>query len=95
MGVVSRWLRIRFKVPGDDYRPVVWPMPGPYWCSGYAGDGSYAVLVAFVRKRSEVKKFWPDAFEIEESGQQNGPITFSDRFPKPDYWDEKTETVRA
>lgn len=25
--------RVRFEVPVDDYRPVSWPIPYPYWCS--------------------------------------------------------------
>lgn len=35
--------------PGDDFRPVVWPLPPAipaYWCSGYAAQG--ATLCAVV-----------------------------------------------
>lgn len=28
-------------------------------------------------------------------GEQGGPITFSGRFPKPDYWDEEKEVIRV
>jgi hypothetical protein len=34
------WIRYRFHANADDYRPVKFPPPGPYWCSGYLGDGS-------------------------------------------------------
>lgn len=95
MSKKTGWLRLRFKVPDADYRPITWPCSGPFWCSGYTGDGETSIVIAFVRKRFEVKKYWPDAFEIEESGEQGGPITFSDRFPKPDYWDEEKEVIRV
>lgn len=33
-----KWERHRFHANEDDYRSVIWPPLGPYWCSGY-GDG--------------------------------------------------------
>ena len=86
----ENWLRLRFKVPSDDPRPMAFPPPGPYWISGWTEDASgndVAILIAFVKKREQVEEFWPDAFEVEESGEQNAPLRFTDRFPKPDWYE--------
>lgn len=81
----KKWNRLRFKTKSvDDWRPVKWPMPGPYWCSGYAGDDSYAIIIAYMPKGKSVKKYWPDAYEIDST--EEDVITYSDRFPKPDWW---------
>jgi len=79
----QKWMRIRFRANEDDPRPVVYPPMGPWWCSGY-GD-NYAIVVAYVRKESEVRKHWPEATEIDVM-QRDCELTFSDRFPKPDWW---------
>jgi hypothetical protein len=86
------YFRMRFYTNADDYRPVIFPPPGPYWCSGYAfnGDDDYAVVVAYVKHKEQVTEFWPDAKDVEESGEpQPRPIRFSGRFPKPNWWEEK------
>lgn len=75
--------RYRFKANEDDWRPVAWPPPGPCWCSGY-GDG-YAVVVAYAPHETDVREFWPEADDIEVLDEGVQP-TFSDRFPKPDWW---------
>lgn len=79
-----RYLRVRFHVDEEDYRPVKWPPPGPYWCSG-GGDG-YSIVVAYVETVKQLKQFWPEADHIDVMNE-NVPITFSDRFAKPDWWD--------
>lgn len=80
-----KWHRLRFFVPGvDDYRPITFPPPGPYWCSGYRGDDDAAVIVAYMPAGRDVKEFWPEAEQINDMGEQS--ITFTDRFPKPDWW---------
>ena len=33
------WTRYRFRADPDDYRPIIFPPPGPYWCSGYGFEG--------------------------------------------------------
>lgn len=30
-------IRARFRVAVDDYRPIKWPLPHPYWCTGERG----------------------------------------------------------
>lgn len=79
----EKWLRLRFKANPDDWRPVKWPPVGPCWCTGYSESNS--IVVAFVRNRKQVKEFWPEATDIEESGEQ-GSIWFTERFPKPSWW---------
>lgn len=38
-------IRARFMTTSSDYRPVVWPIRHPYWCTGYC-DGM-SVIVAY------------------------------------------------
>lgn len=78
------WVRYRFHTNANDYRPVTFPPPGPYWCSGYAGDDSFAIVVAYLPSRVQLETYWPDATEVQ-SGQQ-ASISFSARFPRPDWW---------
>ena len=79
--------RYRFHANEHDWRPVTFPPPGPYWCTGY-GDG-YATLVAWVPK-GQVQAYWPEATEIDDMGAQ--PIFFTDRMPKPDWWQAREVT---
>ena len=81
-----KWYRARFHANYDDARPIQWPPPGPFWVSGYSTDESYSVVIAFVRRKSFIKKFWPEAdnIEIEEVDHP----TFSSRFQKPNWWDD-------
>lgn len=76
------WMRHRFKANEDDYRPVKFPPPGPYWCTGY-GEGC-SVVVAYLPVGVKVKEWWPEALDID-SEPCAGP-EFSDRFRKPIWW---------
>lgn len=81
------WMRIRFKVNLEDPRPIKFPPPGPYWITGRVGfDTNIHTLVGHFREMSQVKEFWPEAYDLE--GPVEVKITFSDRFPKPDWWTE-------
>lgn len=46
----------------------------------------YCILVAYAPDMDTLTddNHWPDAVEIEDLGEQE--ITFTDRFPKPDWW---------
>lgn len=77
-------LRARFRADGDDYRPIKWPPPGPYWCTGYAGDGSYSTVVAYVESEDQITEFWPEAANVDI--EACAEITYSSRFPQPDWW---------
>jgi len=85
------WYRCRFKANEDDYRPVKWPPPGPYWCSGF-GDG-YNIVIAYVRSLPEVLEFWPEADDVEHT--EESEIKFSDRFPKPDWWNPEARKAKG
>lgn len=77
-------LRSRFKANGNDYRPIKWPPPGPYWCSGYDSEDN-SILIAYSETKQQIKEFWPEAFDIESEEQE---ISFTERFPKPDWYEE-------
>lgn len=79
----KKLLRVRFFVNPEDYRPVVWPINHPYWCSG-STDGNY-ILVAYVESEEEIMRLWPDAVQIDIMSEEEG-YTFTDRFPRPDWW---------
>lgn len=82
----QKWDRVRFRANLGDYRPVIWPPLGPYWCSG-EGDG-YSIVVAYIPHGStdeDLKKYWPEAKEIDRMNE-NTDLTFSDRFAEPDWW---------
>ena len=78
----KRLHRFRFFVPDYDSRPLDWPPPGPHWQTGI-GDG-YAVEVAYAHSEEQLLRFWPDAYQIDDMGYEE--ITFTERFPKPDWW---------
>lgn len=81
------WYRCRFHANPDDYRPVTFPPPGPYWCSG-SGDG-YSIVIAYFEDPERITEFWPEATEIDvDDGCDT--MLFTDRFPKPEWWDETT-----
>jgi len=81
------WKRYRFKTKSvDDYRPLVFNAKYPWWCSGEAGDGSHAVIIAYLPKEENLLKYWDDAFDIDVEDREK--IEFTSRFPKPDYYKE-------
>lgn len=82
-------IRYRFHANEDDYRPILWPPLGPYWCSGY-GDG-YSIVIAYLPKDANLFDYWPEADNIDS--EERDEITFSDRFAKPSWWDDSTNTV--
>lgn len=76
------WLRHRFQANLADPRPVTFPPPGPYWVSGLGED--YAIVVAYLPPDVEVSTYWPEAKEVES--EERASLTFTDRFPKPEWW---------
>lgn len=89
---MANWYRIRFLQPTEDYRPIKFPPPGPFWCSGYACDelGETPILIAYVKDPAQILEFWPEALFPEEQTftQECEKVEFSDRFSKPDWWKE-------
>lgn len=82
------WVRYRFHANDVDFRSVIFPPPGPYWCSGY-GDG-YSVVIAYLPKGIELTKYWPEASNV--SSDEMDQIRFSDRFPEPQWWRDLQKT---
>ena len=86
MPEINSWDRIRFQANEDDFRSVLWPPLGPYWCSG--SSAYHSIVVAYVPHGTtdeELKKYWPEAEEIDRM-QEGIPIRFSDRFAQPSWW---------
>jgi hypothetical protein len=84
--MVKTWDRLRFRANLNDSRPVKWPPIGPYWCSGFNED--HSIMVAYFPHGTSdkiIKEYWPEASGIERM-QENVPLSFSDRFPKPKWW---------
>lgn len=80
---MTEFVRYRFHANEDDYRPVTFPPPGPYWCTGY-GEG-HSIVVAYLPDGVPVTDYWPEATKIDAHAR--GEPVFTDRFPKPDWWD--------
>ena len=81
------WKRYRFKTKSvDDYRPLEFNPKYPWWCSGTAGDDSYATIIAYLPKDEDLLKYWDDAYDIEFTEEDE--IVFTSRFSRPDYFVE-------
>lgn len=79
---MKKWLRCRFKANEHDYRPIVFPPPGPFWCTGYGDD--FSIVVAYVKTIEQVTEFWPEASDIDS--EECDEITYTDRFPRPSWY---------
>lgn len=82
---IKTWSRHRFQANHDDPRPVIFPPPGPYWITGYAGDDSYAIVVAYLPAGDAVTDYWPEAAQIET--EERADIIYTDRFQKPEWYE--------
>ena len=78
-------IRCRFKANHDDPRPVKFPPPHPWWCTGYAGDDSYSIVVAYADNEDQIKEYWPEAAELDS--EETIAYFFNSRFPKPDWFE--------
>lgn len=88
-------LRVRFKIKfvdcDEDYRPVIWPIKYPYWCSGehnneFDDNDEYFILVAYVDSEEELYKQWPEAYDLDIEEVEK--IEFTGRFQKPKWYKE-------
>lgn len=77
-------LRVRFKANEEDYRPVNWPVKHPYWCSGSGGGCS--IVISYADDESYIYENWPEAKDLVT--EEVDGYTFTDRFPKPDWFSE-------
>lgn len=91
MGLTDcKWFRVRFFTSKEDYRPVKFPPPGPYWCTGYGAYG--AVIIAYIKQEEEILEYWPEATYIS-SNWEKVEVIFCDRFQRPVWWKEGIELV--
>ncbi len=82
------YIRYRFKTYSvDDPRPLIdmAKIRMPWWCTGFAGDSTYAIIVCYlpIEHDKSIFCYWDDAFDAEMEKVEE--ITYTDRFPKP-YW---------
>ena len=84
------WKRYRFMSDADDYRPVKFPPPGPYWCSGYDSEDRY-VMIVYLPQGVKLLEYWPEAIEIEENDAYRPQ--FTSRFPRPEWYSGEGETL--
>lgn len=85
-----KYIRYRFKTKAvDDYRPLedMAEIKCPWWCSGEGND--FVVIVCYLPKGVDLKKYWDDAYEIVAQAVES--ITYTDRFPKPDWLESEGE----
>lgn len=81
-------LRIRFVAEEGDSRPVRWPAPHPFWCTGYNSD-DLPYVVAYIDSVEQLYEYWPDAVEVDEGDGEVTTYVFTDRFPKPKWFEEQ------
>ena len=76
-------IRCRFKTTHEDYRPAVWPIKHPYWCTGLAGKGGdgYWIIVAYADNEEEILTNWPEAYDLDS--EEVVEYIYTDRFEKP------------
>ena len=79
-------LKVRFTVNikkvKKDYRPVIWPIKYPYWCTGE--NNKDFILVCYIDTLDNLYKQWPEAENIDY--EEIDKIEFTSRFPKPDWY---------
>ena len=81
----------RFYQDHHEYSPVVWPIPYPWWCSGYKMDEDDKVsniLIAYAPNVEYILNYWPQAYNITQDDEPTLPkdIVYSARFPKPEWY---------
>lgn len=78
------WKRYRFKTKAvDDCRPLVFNPKYPWWETGQGED--YVTIVAYLPEGEDLLEYWDDAYDIDSTTEDK--ITFTDRFPKPNYFE--------
>ena len=81
-----KWIRYRFYSQIEDYRPVLFNPAYPWWCTGYTDES--AIIIAYLPIDEPLLKYWPEAESIDSEHRE---LFFSDRFPKPEYYDPDYE----
>ena len=87
------WCRFNdpFTECDNDYRPVIWPIKYPYWCSGET-ENSFTII-AYVENLDELYKQWPELKNLSEDitnleTEEVEEVEFYGRFQKPSWYVE-------
>lgn len=81
---MSKFFKCRFKTKAiEDYRPLkdMEKIQMPWWCSEEGTD--YVIIICYLPVGVNLFEYWDDAYDIDVEGRNE--ITYTDRFPKPDY----------
>ena len=86
-------MRLRFQCNAEDPRPVNWPIPHPYWITGYTVDDQEAFVVTYTDDGEDaavayILQNWPDARQINVLQEKIENYIYTARFPKPDWMTE-------
>lgn len=79
--------RYRLYVNNSDYRPMFYPPPHPWWCSGQTMNE--AIIISYAGDETEVKALWPELNSPQykiDSCDKKDRYSFSSRFQPPDWW---------
>jgi hypothetical protein len=89
-------IRVRFYLPfnkcDNDYRPVIWPIKYPYWCSG-ENENSF-ILIAYLEDLLALYDQWPELRGLSDSivnleYETVDKIEYTSRFSKPDWYTDE------
>jgi hypothetical protein len=86
----AAWFRVRFLTSSQDWRPVTWPPPGPYWYLGTT-ENHRTCLISYTRSMRELYEAWPEAENVVYSPESK--IIFTHQYPEPIWW-PLVETVQ-
>lgn len=83
----TQWRRYRFQTASvEDVRPLIFNPAYPWWHTGTAGDERFATIVAYLPEGESLARYWDDATEVTVTAEEQ--ITFSGRFPRPQWYKE-------
>ncbi len=80
--IMIKWIRYRFYTKSEDYRPLLFNPAYPWWCSGHTDEA--AIIIAFLPVGESLEKYWPEAEAVDAESRD---LFFTDRFPKPDWYE--------
>lgn len=85
-------MRVRFMANVEDYRPIKFPPPHPWWCTGYTAHDGNPIIVAYADDKEYIFEFWPEATELDiiEDVEE---YCFTGRFPEPAWFTENEKTA--
>ena len=89
-----RFARFFVRVESLDARPVIWPIPHPYWHTGSNDEG--CTVCAYVESEEQLLAQWPEAENIDWQDDEPAQIyQFTERFYMPDWFKEQYGAEKA